>query len=145
MGASGWQYYVPYQPDLQAALTELRNHTFATGDYWWAVPYEFDKSAADFPNRPATERELWSDEAVQESGTHSILDVRKIATTPSFGVVVPVTPAEALAAAGTTTPTREHVEKLDALAEERWVGRCAVLHDAAGHPTELYFWGASGD
>jgi hypothetical protein len=57
VGASGWDYYVAYQPDLQAALNELRRHVFETGDYWWAVPYEFGKSAADFPNRPRTEAE----------------------------------------------------------------------------------------
>jgi hypothetical protein len=73
VGASGWDYYVAYQPDLQAALDELRRHVFEIGDYWWAVPCEFGKSAAEFPDRPRTEAELWADESVQESGTHSIL------------------------------------------------------------------------
>ncbi|MCM4080885.1 hypothetical protein [Paractinoplanes hotanensis] len=145
MGASGWHYYVPYQPDLDEALASLRDTVFASGDYWWAVPYEFGKSAADFPNRPKTEEELWSDEAVQESGTHSILDVNEISRAPSFGAVVPVTDEEALARAGTVMLTREHVEKLEELAAERWVGRLAVLHDAEGKPAELFFWGFSGD
>ena len=55
MGASGWDYYVPYQSDLQAALDELRQRVLDSGDYWWAVPYEFGKSAREFPNRPRTE------------------------------------------------------------------------------------------
>jgi hypothetical protein len=99
LGASGWSYYVPYQPNLQAALQELRQRLFQTGDYWWAVPYEFGKTAADFPNRPQTEEELWAEEIVQESGTHSILDMSNVVTdneTPDYGTVQPVTEAEAI-------------------------------------------------
>ena len=40
MGASGWSYFVPYQPDLQAALDALRAQVLADGDYWWAAKYE---------------------------------------------------------------------------------------------------------
>jgi hypothetical protein len=65
VGASGLSY-VAYQPDPQAALDKLRQRVFETGDYWWAVPYEFGKPAADFPNRPRTEAELWAEEIVQE-------------------------------------------------------------------------------
>jgi len=148
VGASGWSYYVPYQPNLQSALDELRRHVFETGDYWWAAPYEIGKSASDFPNRPRTEKELWADESVQESGTHSILDMHEVLTgdeTPDFGSILPVTDAEAVELVGVTKPTRAHVEALEPLAGERWTGRCAVLHDPAGDPHEIYFWGASGD
>ena len=33
MGASGWEYVVPYQRDLGAALDSLRREVFAAGDY----------------------------------------------------------------------------------------------------------------
>lgn len=148
MGASGWDYYVTYQPDLQAALDELRQRVFETGDYWWAVPYEFGKSASDFPDRPRTEEDLWADDAVRESGTHSILDMSTVLAAgdePDYGTVQPVTEAEAIERAGVAKPTREHVEALGPLADQLWFGRCAVLHDAAGAPTEIYFWGSSGD
>jgi hypothetical protein len=148
VGASGWDYYVPYRSDLQAALQDLRRHVFETGDYWWAVPYEFGKSAAEFPNRPRTEAELWAEEIVQESGTHSILDMSRVAADgeePDYGTVQPVTEAESLERLGVTKPTRAHVEALQPLAAQRWFGRCAVLHDAAGAPNEIYFWGFSGD
>ncbi|WP_436524277.1 hypothetical protein [Actinoplanes sp. HUAS TT8] len=148
MGASGWSYYVAYQPDLGRALDELRAKVFDEGDYWWAEPYELGKSAADFPNRPRTEEELWSSESVQESGTHSILDVHEVVPTrakASLGTVVPVREDEVLATAGVTRLTRAHVEAIEGLAEERWLGRCAVLHDDAGNPSEIYFWGFSGD
>jgi hypothetical protein len=78
VGASGWAYFVAYQPNFQAALDELRRHVLETGDYWWAAAGEYGKSAADFPNRPTTEAELWEDEVVLESGTHSILDMSRI-------------------------------------------------------------------
>ncbi|GAA2591766.1 hypothetical protein GCM10010435_83120 [Winogradskya consettensis] len=147
MGASGWDYYVPYQEDLNAALDALRDKVFAAGDYWWAVPGEYGKSAADYPNRPTTWDDLFDDEEVQESGTHSILDVFKViepGENPEFGTVEPVSPAEALAHVGTEHPTREHAKALTELAERRWHGRCAVLHEN-GKPTEIYFFGSSGD
>ena len=148
MGASGWHYYVAYQPDLQVALDGLRRQVFETGDYWWAAPYEYGKSAADFPNRPRTEAELWADESVQESGTHSILDMFRVLADgeePDYGTVQPVVEAEALEHLGVTKLTRSHVEALKALAPQSWFGRCAVLHDTEGNPSEIYFWGFSGD
>jgi hypothetical protein len=148
VGASGWSYFVEYQPDFGKALDELRTKVFLEGDYWWAEPSEFGKSASDFPNRPQTEEELWSSESVQESGTHSILDVHEVVRPgdkPDFGTVEPVTAAEALRCAGVATLTRAHVEQIGELAAQRWFGRCAVLHDDAGQPSEIYFWGFSGD
>ncbi|WP_349880712.1 hypothetical protein ABIH81_14205 [Micromonospora sp. HUAS YX12] len=148
MGASGWNYFTAYQPDAQAALDELRRQVFEAGDYWWAVPGGFGSSAADFPDRPRSEEELWADERVQESGTHSILDMTWVLADgeePDFGTLAPVTEAEALARAGVARPTRAHVQALAPLAEQRWFGRYAVLHDDAGAPSELYFWGFSGD
>ena len=88
------------------------------------------------------------DERVQESGTHSILDMTWVlddGEEPDFGTLQRVTEAEALARAGVARPTRAHVEALEPLAEQRWFGRYAVLHDEAGAPNELYFWGFSGD
>jgi hypothetical protein len=131
------------------------------------------KSARDYPSRPRTIDELFADERVQEAGTHSILDMRRVlpegepqkfgwldaaATSPSgferlfseygepeYATIAPVTAAEALERAGVEKLTREHLEVIDDLAEHRWFGRCAVLHDAAGTPAEIYFWSSSGD
>jgi hypothetical protein len=36
VGASGWEYAVPYQEDLGAALDKLRRQVFASGD--WVKP-----------------------------------------------------------------------------------------------------------
>ncbi|GIF09183.1 hypothetical protein [Actinoplanes siamensis] len=148
MGASGWNYYVAYQPDLGRALAELRTRVFDEGDYWWADAAELGKPASAFPDRPRTEDELWASESVQESGTHSILDMFSVVQPgekPAFGTVEPVSEQEAWDRAGVTRLTRAHVDAIDDLADERWFGRCAVLHDETGAPSEIYFWGASGD
>ncbi|NBE84893.1 hypothetical protein [Micromonospora rubida] len=147
MGASGWSYFVTYQPDLQGALDDLRARVFADGDYWWARG-EIGTAASDYRDRPQTLDELYGDEWVQESGTHSILDMIRVVTEsekPDYGTVQPVTTREARRCAGTEVLTREHVEAIVGLAEQSWFGRCAVLHDATGRPDEIYFWGRSGD
>ncbi|WP_211192741.1 hypothetical protein [Actinoplanes sp. TBRC 11911] len=64
---------------------------------------------------------------------------------PDYSTVEPVSTAEALQAAGVAKLTRAHVQQIDDLAEQRWFGRCAVLHDDTGQPSEIYFWGFSGD
>ncbi|WP_353943043.1 hypothetical protein ABII15_16275 [Streptomyces sp. HUAS MG91] len=146
MGASGWEYYVPYQKDVAAALEELQARVFRDEDYYWSgdLPPE---GQAPVP-RPATVEELWEDEEAQESGTHSILDMERVVhpgERPCAGAVRPVQPDEACRLTGTDVLTREHVEAIEPLVEEGWSGRVAVLHDGAGRPSELYFWGISGD
>jgi hypothetical protein len=42
--------------------------------------------------------------------------------------------------------TGEHIPVLKLFRpDERWGGRCAVLHEDAGNPSEICFWGVSGD
>ncbi|GAA2388981.1 hypothetical protein [Dactylosporangium salmoneum] len=172
MGASGWGYYTDYQPDLQRAFEALQARVLADGEYWWAVE---DKNASNCPNRPRTLAELFADQHVQQSGTHSILDMNRVLPIgeppkygwagdleeifrsgggreaiarlgqPEFGTIAPVTPAEAVELVGTDKLAREHVNALDNMRYHVGFGRCAVLHDATGAPTEIYFWGASGD
>jgi hypothetical protein len=170
LGASGWSYFVPYQPDRYAAFVTLRQQVFEAGDYWWAKPGGL---AADHPDRPRTEDELWADEVVREAGTHSILDMYKVLDddeqpnygylpysfdtfdeymalvkehgNPDYGVIVPVTETEAFHTAGNTRLTRDHVDSIAGLAKYRGIGRLATLRSEDGHPTEFYFWGFSGD
>ena len=37
MGATGWQYFVPYQADIEAALQRLRDEVFASEEYTPAI------------------------------------------------------------------------------------------------------------
>jgi len=41
MGATGWSYFVPYQPDINKALKELGDQVFREGQY--QGPFEFDE------------------------------------------------------------------------------------------------------
>lgn len=152
MGASGWDYTVPYESDYQSALDRLREETFRNGDYLWDGEWG---GPADGRPRPESIDELLADEEVRYSGTHSIIDCprlgEKIPTTEaewvrSYGLIYPVTGQELLAAVRSERPRSEHLPLLhDRIACARWLGRCTVLYTPSGSPDLLAFWGASGD
>lgn len=147
MGASEWDYCVPYQEDLNSALQQLRREVFEAGDYYWVYGAEWRPEAERKP-RPQTLEELWEAEWVHYAGTHSILDVFVVLgpdDTPDDNTVEPVTAEEALELVGTEKLTRAHVPDFDVFPRSRWVGRCAVLHDDEGKSQEIRFWGHSGD
>ncbi|MET8355304.1 hypothetical protein [Micromonospora sp. NPDC005206] len=147
VGASAWSYFVPYQPHLDRALQELRQRVFAEGDYYWGLGADWVPPEERRP-QPQTITELFADEYVQECGTHSILDMDHVlgpGEGPDYRTVEPVSAAEAKERAGTDRLTRAHIDAIDDLVRSRWFGRCAVLHDDAGKPAEIYFWGYSGD
>lgn len=151
MGASGWQYFVPYQEDVNQALQDLRQQVFDDGDYYWYGEDEVFPPEARIP-RPERMDDLYMDDGVQDSGTHSILDVVEVVSAElprdwhAAGTVIPATADEVREATGTDRPIRADAEKLEAeLDQARWVGRCAVLYDEQGVPAELMFFGYSGD
>jgi hypothetical protein len=147
VGASEWDYYVPYQEDLDAALQQLRRQVFEAGDYYWVNGADWRPEEKREP-RPQTLEKLWENELVWETGTHSILDISRVLgpdDTPDYGTVKPVTAEEARELLGTDKLARSHVKDFDVFPRSRWIGRCAVLHDNQGKPQEIYFWGHSGD
>jgi hypothetical protein len=119
---------------------------FDSGDWYWHA----DDPIAPDPDaeKPESLDDLWEDETVQEEGTHSVLDVFRIATPgeEAHGTVLVTSEEEAEFATGRTHPTlADAVDLVASLTEERWVGRVAVLHDQDGRPVSLVFWGISGD
>ncbi|WP_433209297.1 hypothetical protein ACQP00_44900 [Dactylosporangium sp. CS-047395] len=142
MGASGWDYVVPFDEDVAGALRRLRAEVFASGDYYWL--YEGERP------RPGTERELWADEEIRHCMTHSVLDVFEVGTgggQRAFGRTFAVSDEEAVREFGTARPTLESVadrERLLPLLSERGGGRHLVLY-ADGEPSQLLFFGATGD
>ncbi|WP_433049979.1 hypothetical protein [Dactylosporangium sp. CS-033363] len=141
MGASGWDHVVPFDEDVAAALRKLRAEVFASGEYYWL--YEGDRP------RPGTERELWADEEIRHCMTHSVLDVFEVGTSGqrAFGRTFAVSDEEALRELGTAQPTPATVEdreRLLPLLSERGAGRHLVLY-AGGKPSQLLFFGATGD
>ncbi|GHF46565.1 hypothetical protein FHX82_001567 [Amycolatopsis bartoniae] len=150
MGASGWDYRAPYAGSVDATLIAVRERALASGDYLW--PWEeFD--AGETVPRPTTLAEL--DEAMEaeefwDVGTHSILDVRGVATEDSFSAIRPLSARELDQVFGTRQPSAADFERvqqagaLAALEGESWSGRSVVIH-RNGSPEEVYFWGHSGD
>ncbi|MGY0235491.1 hypothetical protein [Longispora urticae] len=142
MGASMWNYYVPFQADVPAALEALRHRVFAEHDYYW------------WPDtRPDSIAELWAHEHFEAAGTHSILDIEEIGAAGARderGRLLPLSAEEAAPVFGTGELTRaafDEVFERDAVIDvefPRWSGRYAVLY-RDGHPHELVFWGYSGD
>jgi len=153
MGASSWEYVVPYQEDLGAALAALRRQVFEQGDYvkpsdGWDLP---DPGSLEDLMR----ERYW--EFMGNCGTHSIIDVFKIAPADfdpddygdEFGTIRPLSEAEYVQLFGVARPGRAEYTplagKLDRhLSGERWTGRAAVLW-SDGTPAEIVFWGFSGD
>lgn len=155
MGASSWEYVVKYQEDVGAALDQLRRQVFADGDY---LKPDFYGDVFDLPEPESvddlTEQEQYW-EFMGESGTHSIIDVNNVVPADfdgeEFGTVRLLSEAESVNLFGTARPGRGEwspkagSESLyDFVTGGRWTGRAAVLW-ADGLPSEIAFWGYSGD
>jgi hypothetical protein len=132
MGAEPWDYFVPYEPDVQAALNKLRDLEFRAG--------RFRGSEL----RPATiEKAL---ENMDADGTASILDIDHVADEPEFCAVAPLPVDELVRCFGTDKPTRAMVEaNLDFFEDiERGQGVYIVAYEG-GKPAEIFFGGYSFD
>jgi hypothetical protein len=166
MGASGWQYFVPYQSDIKKALNELREQVFQSGKYYKRAPFwqyteesEYDDAPDEDARQeliqwlrrmkamkePTTIEELfqWN----EEDGTHSILDVKDVSDAPDFGTISPLSPEELISLFGTSEPTKAMVEqKADEIMglRERWQGTYVILYED-GLPNEIFITGFSGD
>ncbi|HET9144297.1 hypothetical protein [Actinophytocola sp.] len=139
MGASGWEYFVPYQADVGKAFAELQRQVLADGDYYQGEKYD---SLAELVAAKQQE-EFW------EEGTHSILDMHRVNhafAADETGQIRELSPVEVDALLGSETPTRADFEQVDEPCADfdSWQGRYTVLYQD-GQPHELVFWGYSGD
>ena len=133
MGAEAWDYFVPYEADIQAALEKLREREFRAGRFHGRE------------HRPATIDE--AREVADADGTRSILDIDRVGDEPDFGVVVPLPPERLVELFGTDRPTRAMVEGNHDFYEEieRGQGVYIVVYDDRGKPSEIFFAGYSYD
>ena len=146
MGAVPYSYFVRYQPDVSAALQELREREFRAGRY---NPVQRFPSQSIGPESAAggvchrSIREALR--AAGADGTRSILDLDRVSAEPTLGAVAPF-PDEALRALyGTTQPTREMIEHgADSEYFDRGQGIYIVVY-RDGEPAEIYFAGLSYD
>ncbi len=148
MGAKSWRYFVPYQPDVPAALEALRTREFKAGRYW--TPAAHVSSAPPHSIEEAVERS-------GATGTRSIPDMLDgISPTPRNCCVSPLSLEQLIVLFGTAQPTREAVEKSlhprAYIEQHTWLpdhvergrGIYVVVYDG-GDPTELFFYGYSFD
>jgi hypothetical protein len=147
MGATGWEYTTPYDPDPDIALQDLRDRVFETGDY--LRPGEILRLPRHRDSRPPLPAWFWAfyylarvislfsfaaswlvrggreprtiEELLHDSGengTHSILDIDHTADFPEFMAATPLTRCKLLDHFGTTTPTaKQFAEARDAFEE----------------------------
>jgi len=146
MGGHPWFYYVPYQPDIDKALQELKRTEFAAGRYNPVIPFlEFPVgpgSPSPGPRHPSIKAAI---RASMEDGTRSILDMDTVSASPRYSAVCALPRSELLRLYGTAEPTHEMVEELMFLEDaERGQGIYIILYKDA-KPSEILFAGYSFD
>ena len=148
MGGHFYHYIVDYQPDVDAALQQLREREFRAGRYYPVLRYPEQFLAGPTPPSPGAGHRSIRDalKASAETGTRSILDLERVSARPEYGAVTPLADDVLLRHYGTTRPTREMVEDF-AFAEdmeERGQGVYVVLY-RDGRPDAILFAGYSFD
>jgi hypothetical protein len=147
VGAERFEYFVPYQPDIDAALQELRRREFEAGRYNPAVPFPVypvgPRSPAPGAQHACIEEAIG---AAGASGTRSILDLHYVAEQPEFFAVAPLQPQVLQQVFGTAQPSREMIEQNRSFLDdvERGQGVYIVVYKE-DRPAEIFFAGYSFD
>lgn len=164
---------MPYQPDIAAALEELRWQLYRNGDYYKdnaapdpALDIGEDTYRATLPGngddndigtylleewrrtkqRPAIVGPNTLLDNQPYSGTHSIIDMSAgVSERPQLYTVSPLTDTELLDCYGTLTPSSDQVTAGVTLGDRtQWQGLYVVSYDR-DTPVEIHFYGSSGD
>jgi hypothetical protein len=159
MGADPYFYYVSYEEDKNNALQVLRQREFESGRYYpvmegWDIPYPIDdlEDAPSPGKQHKTIEEIWEDELIWESGTYSILDIKKLSNELAYDSAYVISNDELIKYFGTDKPTREIIDEkvwdyweyVSDCIGVRGVGLCITAYKD-DMPTELYFGGYSYD
>lgn len=132
MGGEPWDYFVPYEEDIEAALEKLRQREFRAGRY---------RGSED---KPATIEEAFENSGA--SGTGSILDMMSVDTEPNFFAVAPLPADIQKRLFGTEQPTREMIEQHMDFYEDIERGQGVyIISYKDGKPSEIFFGGYSFD
>lgn len=147
MGAEPYYYFIEYQPDIDAALQELRQREFEAGRYNPAQPFLRFPIYANSPAPGAKHDSIY--EAIEdaaEEGTRSILDIESVSDYPDFGVASPLSDEDLERYFGTTQPTREMISRTLDFLKSIKRGHCVYITVfESGQPKELFFAGYSFD
>jgi hypothetical protein len=146
MGTVPYWYFVTYQPDVEAALQDLREREFRAGRYNPVMAFPPFPVGPHSPAPGAGHRTIR--EALRASGadgTRSILDLERVSDELTLGAVAPLPEDVLLDLYGTTRPTREVVEQGAGFPYlERGQGVYVILY-RGGEPDEILFTGCSYD
>src|SRR5712671_6362376 len=96
MGAEPWDYFVPYEQDVEAALNKLRQTEFEAGRYRGSEM------------NPSTIEEAFA--SMGADGTGSILDITGVSDSPDFSALAPLSRETLEELFGTDKPTREMIQ-----------------------------------
>jgi hypothetical protein len=132
MGGEPYDYTVPYETDIQAALDKLRRRVFESKKFNGA---EFD------PESPEAALEMTSPD-----GTRSILDISSISDEPDFCCAAPLSAEQLEDYFGTQQPTKAMMHESDDFWDdlERGMARYVILFEGDS-PKEIFFAGYSFD
>jgi hypothetical protein len=146
MGAVPYWYVVKHQPDVNAALQQLRDREFRAGRYNPVMPFPPFPVLPDSPAPGARHRTIRDAlRASDADGTRSILDLERVTEEPELGAVSPFPDELLLDLYGTTRPTRELVwQGNDSEYIERGQGIYIILY-RDDQPDEIFFAGYSYD
>jgi len=160
MGGTGWSYVTAWRGDVAATFAALQKEVFESRAFY---PLNENPGAQEVY---ATIEELWQDEYIWESETHSILDIDTVLDpdehpvwptkgtgfperTVYFRTLRPLPLSVVSEVFGTEHPTREDYERL--CREEDLTDRFHIRHTGVcvtlwsdGVPAEVAFWGSSG-
>ena len=147
MGGHPWWYFVPYQPDIDAALQALKEREFKAGRYNPVMRYPAfpitPESPSPGPQHASIKEALHSS---GEDGTRSILDMESVSETPDETVVSPLGDHKLKELFGTTQPTHAMVEENDTVFEDLDRGEAVyIVVYEKGQPNEIFFAGYSFD
>jgi hypothetical protein len=147
MGAEPYFYFVKFNPDVNAALQELREREFEAGRYNPVIRHLEFPISADSPSPGAQHKSIrHALKAADADGTRSILDLDHVSAKPDFSAVTPLPAEELDRLFGTQQPTHEMIEQNEDLFEgiERGQGVYIIAYKD-GRPDELFFAGYSCD
>jgi hypothetical protein len=164
MGASSWSHVAPYDVDAATSLRRLHERLLREGRFYWY--WDAGYPDVEARPRPSTVTELWNSEGFWDRGTGTVLDIMQAVDTADaprwdnhaddFSTVRPLAQERVRHYFGTGRPSRAQFEAvsgdpgntrhLDFFDEDymRWTGHYVLLYED-GAPTEIGFWGWSGD
>ena len=147
MGAEPYWYTVPYHPDINLALQQLRDREFRAGRYNPVIAFPSfpitGSSPCPGPQHGSIEEAMAATDA---DGTRSILDIFNVGDEPDMLTASPLKDETIESIYGTKQPTREMVEANRAFLGEAGRGQAIYMVIYAGEsPSEILFAGYSFD